>query len=1226
MPGPVPTSRTAPQKSQLKTASSGRTAGILSHGGLHGGDVNLDFVAAGPDSYNHITGVGGEYGAREIGPDGVVESLEGGDFECGDLVVFFTEVEIEDGAEGSGSIELDYSFGAETTGQPGIGFTDIVSVGINTGDSAIDSNGNETATLVPGSEQTVGDELLGSVVVTGLSAGETTIVRIVVELGCEVGTPTGNLLNAIIDADVVGGDNISVGNETVPMKQVGDVARPGMNVDKTCPEFSQVGNIITYSISIQNTGNETLNLTSVVDTVNGHSPVNITASFPATIAAGATVTRTYSYTVVAADPDPLPNSVAVSALGASSGATITGSDSCSTDILNPDIDVEKTCTDFAQVGDTITYTITVTNTGDEDLEGITVDDSLLGDLSDDFADTLAAGDSESHEFTYEVTEDSPDPVPNEVTASGSGVDSGELVDDSANCSTDILNPDIDVEKTCTDFAQVGDTITYTITVTNTGDEDLEGITVDDSLLGDLSDDFADTLAAGDSESHEFTYEVTEDSPDPVPNEVTASGSGVDSGELVDDSANCSTDILNPDIDVEKTCTDFAQVGDTITYTITVTNTGDEDLEGITVDDSLLGDLSDDFADTLAAGDSESHEFTYEVTEDSPDPVPNEVTASGSGVDSGELVDDSANCSTDILNPDIDVEKTCTDFAQVGDTITYTITVTNTGDEDLEGITVDDSLLGDLSDDFADTLAAGDSESHEFTYEVTEDSPDPVPNEVTASGSGVDSGELVDDSANCSTDILNPDIDVEKTCTDFAQVGDTITYTITVTNTGDEDLEGITVDDSLLGDLSDDFADTLAAGDSESHEFTYEVTEDSPDPVPNEVTASGSGVDSGELVDDSANCSTDILNPDIDVEKTCTDFAQVGDTITYTITVTNTGDEDLEGITVDDSLLGDLSDDFADTLAAGDSESHEFTYEVTEDSPDPVPNEVTASGSGVDSGELVDDSANCSTDLLFPLIELVKDGPALVHRGDTITYSFTVTNTGEVELFDVALSDPICDPGTIVPGAEVDASLAVGEVWTFSCTHLVTETDDDPLPNTATVIGDTEEGEGGNPVTDSDDHLVDIISPAIDIVKTVDEEVVPVGTTVTFTYVVTNTGDTTLYEISVDDDILGHIGDIPVLEPGDSVTLTHDFVVGDEIVTNIGTAEGEDILGRSVSADDDATVSPILGTNPPNPPNNPPTPFTGSDAGRLGLITIVLFGIGVTVVASTRRRRPEREAA
>ncbi|MGH2640226.1 MAG: DUF7507 domain-containing protein, partial [Actinomycetota bacterium] len=241
-----------------------------------------------------------------------------------------------------------------------------------------------------------------------------------------------------------------------------------------------------------------------------------------------------------------------------------------------------------------------------------------------------------------------------------------------------------------------------------------------------------------------------------------------------------------------------------------------------------------------------------------------------------------------------------------------------------------------------------------------------------------------------------------------------------------------------------------------------------------------------------------------------ELAHAGDTVTYTITVTNTGDEDLDNVKVMDTILGDLSASFADELAVGASESHDFDYVVLESDPDPLVNEVTAKGSGVGSRVAVEAVANCVTDL---------------------------------------------------------------------------------------------------------------IHPAIEIVKTVDEDTVPIGTTVTYTYVVTNTGDTTLFGISVDDDILGHIGDIAVLEPGESATLTKDFVVGDVPVINVGTATGEDILGRSVSSDDDALVTPIAGEGPP-----PPTPFTGSDAGRLGIIAMVLFGIGVTVVATTRRRRPERGAA
>jgi hypothetical protein len=183
-------------------------------------------------------------------------------------------------------------------------------------------------------------------------------------------------------------------------------------------------------------------------------------------------------------------------------------------------------------------------------------------------------------------------------------------------------------------------------------------------------------------------------------------------------------------------------------------------------------------------------------------------------------------------------------------------------------------------------------------------------------------------------------------------------------------------------------------------------------------------------------------------------------------------------------------------------------------------------------------------------------------------------------------------------------------------------DEDPVVNSVTASGDGVDS--GTLVTDTASCSTDVSNPGISIVKTVDQEIVPIGTTVTFTYVVTNTGDVTLYDISVDDDILGPIGDIASLDPGEVATLTKDFVVGDEIVTNVGTATGHDILGRVVSASDDATVAPIAGENPP--PNPPTTPFTGSDAGRLGLITMVLFGIGVIVVASTRRRRPKGEAA
>jgi hypothetical protein len=125
-----------------------------------------------------------------------------------------------------------------------------------------------------------------------------------------------------------------------------------------------------------------------------------------------------------------------------------------------------------------------------------------------------------------------------------------------------------------------------------------------------------------------------------------------------------------------------------------------------------------------------------------------------------------------------------------------------------------------------------------------------------------------------------------------------------------------------------------------------------------------------------------------------------------------------------------------------------------------------------------------------------------------------------------------------------------------------------MPNTATVTVD----EG---VSDQDSHEVDILHPAITITKVPDPQSGPPGTPVTFTYTVTNSGDVTLTNVSVDDNVLGHIGDVASLAPGETVVLTASTVIGDGSVTNIAIAGGTDPLGTKVSDDAQATISPVI---------------------------------------------------
>jgi len=192
------------------------------------------------------------------------------------------------------------------------------------------------------------------------------------------------------------------------------------------------------------------------------------------------------------------------------------------------------------------------------------------------------------------------------------------------------------------------------------------------------------------------------------------------------------------------------------------------------------------------------------------------------------------------------------------------------------------------------------------------------------------------------------------------------------------------------------------------------------------------------------------------------------------------------------------------------------------------------------------------------------------------------------------------------------------VWTYTCERTLTAADvvivdgNDVALNTGSVRG---EDADGREATATDPHVVDIITPAILVVKTVDDANPDVGQTVTFTYLVTNTGDTTLFDVEVVDDQLGVIGTIAALEAGASATLTKTMLVAANSPTrNVAVATGEDVLGKSVTDDDDATITIVLGVVL----TRPDLPRTGSTTRPLLVLSAVLMLFGVLLSASGDR--------
>ncbi len=244
----------------------------------------------------------------------------------------------------------------------------------------------------------------------------------------------------------------------------------------------------------------------------------------------------------------------------------------------------------------------------------------------------------------------------------------------------------------------------------------------------------------------------------------------------------------------------------------------------------------------------------------------------------------------------------------------------------------------------------------------------------------------------------------------------------------------------------------------------------------------------------------------------------------------------------------------------------------------------------------------------PAINIVKGGAVLAHEGDIVTYSFKVTNTGDVPLVNVAVTDDIMGSiGTI-------GNLAVGQSKTV--------TKDFTVPANSTTITNIGKACGvdsdSTQVCDTDNHTLFVIHPTIQIVKTANPTTADPGQTVTYTYVVTNLGDTTLNNVVVTDDIIGNVGTIASLKPNESQTLKKTFTVAaNSPRTNIGKACGTDVLSKTVCDTDPATISIVL----PIPPQHR-LPKTGLELLLWTAFGMVLTAAGLAMMKTRRYFLPE----
>ncbi len=306
-------------------------------------------------------------------------------------------------------------------------------------------------------------------------------------------------------------------------------------------------------------------------------------------------------------------------------------------------------------------------------------------------------------------------------------------------------------------------------------------------------------------------------------------------------------------------------------------------------------------------------------------------------------------------------------------------------------------------------------------------------------------------------------------------------------------------------------------------------------------------------------------------------------------MTNTGNVTISDVTVDEvSFSGTGATPVvtcpaaAASLAPGAQVTCTATYEVTQADIDAggVTNTATVTG---DPPGTLEPPVSPPSEVEVPSIEtpgitVVKSADPSTAAGYTvgteITYTFVVTNTGNVTLTDVTVQDtPFTGSGelsaiTCPAGA---AALAPGTQIACTATYTLTQTDVDSgqLSNTATATGTPPSGTP--PV--SPPSTVEIPgdpAPALTVAKTADRtEITAAGQTITYSFLVTNTGNVTVRDVTVDEGTFTGTGTAPVvtcpagaatMAPGAQVTCTAEYVVTQADidaggVTNTATVTG-----------------------------------------------------------------------
>ena len=983
-------------------------------------------------------------------------------------------------------------------------------------------------------------------------------------------------------------NNVTVGNKTSSVNITVPEIIPNKTADIENPNF---GDEVTYTVNVTNAGKVNANNVVVRDVLGEglelisadggvYDPITRTITWTVNLNSG----ETKSFKVVAK----------VIGYGNVTNSLVVGNKTSTVDVDVPEIIPSKDADNmYPNFGDSIDYTITVNNIGKADAKHVVVVDRLDKGLKYVSSSHNGVYDEAAHTVTWVVDIAAGSSLDLTVTAVADeyGVLTNIVSVGDKSASVDVNVPEIIPNKTADiENPNFGDNVTYTVTVTNDGNADAKAVVVRDVLGKDLKFVSATGTYTFDEATNTITWTVDVDAGKTETFTVVATviNYGNVTNSLVVGNKTFNKNVTVPEITPDKTVdNENPNFGDNLTYTVTVKNEGNGNATDVIIVDALGKGL--EYVSSTGNYDNRTNTITWKVDLASGETKTFTVVAKIVGYTdvTNEVTVGNKTSAVTVNIPEIipakDVNNTTPNF---GDKVEYTITVNNNANKDAKQVVIVDTLGKGLKfinashngkyDESTRTIAwiidLGAGESAVFSVNAAVEAYGNINNTVVVGNKSATKNITVPEIIpGKSVDVENPNF------------GDTVTYTVVVTNNGVVDAKQVVVRDILDKGLKFVKATGEYTFDEDSRTVTWIIDLAKGESQTFYVTAVAEayGVLTNDVTVGDNTASADVVVPEIIPDKTANiTNPNFGDKVDYTVTVTNDGIGDANNVVIVDRLGEGLTFVSASDNGVWDPVKRTVTWTVDLAKGESKVFSVIATvvGYGNVTNSLVVGNKTAGVNVTVP--EIIPDKTANISNpnfGDNVNYTVTVTNDGIGDAKDVVVRDVLgeglkfvsatgnysFDEATRTVTWIVD--LAKGESKVFSVIAIVSGYGN--VTNSLVV---------GNKTTG-----VNVTVPEINPDKTVDNEIPNFGDNVTYTVTVTNDGIGDANNVVITDVLdkglkfLNATGNFTYDEKTGTITWTVDLAKGETKTFNVNvTVLGYGVLPNTVAVGNKTAVRNI----------------------------------------------------